>query len=55
MICVVRLFLSFFVQKILGAEAERNYYESQLIILDTLHQCLNGVGLFLPVIMFLIV
>ncbi|CAH1800649.1 unnamed protein product [Owenia fusiformis] len=28
--------------RIYGAEAERNFYESQLIILDTLEQCLNG-------------
>ncbi|XP_013381612.1 neurofibromin-like [Lingula anatina] len=28
--------------KIYGPEAERNFYDSQLIILETLEQCLNG-------------
>ena len=34
----------FFLQKIYGPEAERNFYESQLIILDTLEKVLNGVS-----------
>ena len=32
-------------QRIIGAEAERNFYESQLIILDTLEQVLNSVSI----------
>ena len=30
-------------QQIYGPEAERNFYESQIIVLDTLEQCLNAV------------
>ena len=30
-------------QKIVGAEAERNFYDSQIIILDTLEKVLNSV------------
>jgi len=30
-------------QRIVGVEAERNFYESQLIILDTLEKVLNSV------------
>lgn len=33
-----------FVQRISGPEAEKNYYESQLIILDALEQVLNSVS-----------
>ena len=39
------LFFCFFcVQRIHPGEAERNYYESQLIILDSLEQVLNSVS-----------
>lgn len=34
----------FFLQRIHPGEAERNYYESQLIILDSLEQVLNSVS-----------
>ena len=33
-------------QQIYGPEAERNFYESQIIVLDTLEQCLNAVRHF---------
>ena len=32
-------------QRIIGQEAERNYFESQLIILDTLVKTLNSVSI----------
>ena len=32
-------------QRIYGPEAERNFYESQMIILDTLEQVLNSVSM----------
>ena len=36
-------------QRIVGVEAERNFYESQLIILDTLEKVLNSVSICLHV------
>lgn len=33
-------------QRIVGVEAEKNFYESQLIILDTLEKVLNSVRIF---------
>lgn len=38
------VFCFFCVQRIHPGEAERNYYESQLIILDSLEQVLNSVS-----------
>ena len=43
MMCFVVMMLSVF-QRIVGVEAERNFYESQLIILDTLEKVLNSVS-----------
>ena len=43
-ICWIIYMCIFFLQKIYGPEAERNFYESQLIILDTLEKVLNGVS-----------
>jgi len=37
------LLLLLLLQRIVGVEAERNFYESQLIILDTLEKVLNSV------------
>lgn len=37
--------VGFFLQRIHPGEAERNYYESQLIILDSLEQVLNSVSI----------
>ena len=37
-------------QRIYGPEAERNFYESQMIILDTLEQVLNSVSMIYDMI-----
>ena len=41
-------------QRIYGAEAERNFYESQLIILDTLEKVLNSVSTEMKIILIII-